>query len=138
MAFGAHDDEISALLDQNNLLTFRYLAQRVDVSANEAKEALKGYAKRYDSVRAVYLVGGVPKNEANGSSMRYTLVQDDKLDATKAAFEPLTACHLYSLHSGGATSGEALYILNHGQDRELYDGVSRPPALCVARAYCAS
>ena len=59
--------------------------------------------------------------------MQYQLVPEENLTKGKAAFEPVTSCHAYSLHAARATSGEALYVLNHGQDRQLYDDLKKSP-----------
>ena len=59
------------------------------------------------------------------SSIKYQLVPQEKLEEAKVAFDSVTACHPYSLHSSGAQSGDALYVLNQTQDRKLYDGVRK-------------
>ena len=59
--------------------------------------------------------------------MQYKLVREEALEAAKAGFESVTACHVYSLHAGPPTSGEALYLLNHAQDRKLYEKLPGTP-----------
>jgi hypothetical protein len=61
------------------------------------------------------------------SSMQYKLVPQERLNDEKETFSPLTACHAYSVHSAKPQSGEALYVLNQTQDRNLYDKVSAWP-----------
>jgi len=135
MADCAEDhEELEELLSQNELVTFRYYAQHASVPVSRAKEVLRSYAEAHRPkkgvatdgvVHAVYLLGGSVK-DGNGA-MKYRLVSEEHLTDAKATFEPLTACHIYSLHTAKATSGEPLYVLNQTQDRKLYDTLGKGP-----------
>ena len=67
--------------------------------------------------------------------VRYKLVEAAKLEDAKPAFESVT-CHVYRVHAARPSSGEAMWSLNHQQDRGLYAKVpaaASPPALTVPR-----
>ena len=70
--------------------------------------------------------------------VRYKLVEAAKLEEAKQAFESVT-CHVYSVHAARPSSGEAMWSLNHQQDRGLYAKVpaaaASPPALTVPGAH---
>ena len=125
-------EAIDELLSQHSVCTFRFYAQHAGVPASEAKEAFQTYAEeRQGKVHVVHLLGGVLKSAGVDGALQYQLVPDDKLEAAKELFEPVTACHPYSLHAQPATSGEPLFILNHTQDRKLYDKLEQGAANCL-------
>jgi hypothetical protein len=116
---------LSQLLSKHSLVTFRFLAQHSELPVSEAKDVLQRFVdSNKDKVHAVYLVGGMM---GESSVIQYKLVPADNLADAKAQFDPLTACHPYSVHAAPATSGEPLYILNQTQDRELYEKLSDGP-----------
>jgi hypothetical protein len=127
---------LDELLSQNKLVTFRFLAQHAGVPVAEAKNALQKYADAHrGSAHLVFLLGGVRKTEKGDGPLEYKLVAEERLDVAKEFYAPLTACHPYSLHVAPAESGEALFLLNHSQDRSLYEKVRAPPrAPFAARA----
>ena len=131
--------DLDSLLSKHSLVTFRFYAQHAGLPSAEAKVALQSYADEHCGVHTVYLVGGMRKVEGRAGMLEYKLVPDEKLDAAKDQFESLTACHAYSLHAAPVTSGEPLYILNHTQDRKLFDearqlGNSEPTVSAVPAA----
>ena len=110
------------LLSHHSLVTFRYYAQHAGLPVTDAKEALREYADSHKGeVHVVHLLGGQRKTESGDGPLEYKLVPEEQLEETKELFEPLTACHPYSIHAKKAESGEKLFLLNHGQDRDLYD-----------------
>ena len=72
-------------------------------------------------------------------SVQYKLVEAAKLEEAKQAFESVT-CHVYSVHAARPSSGEAMWSLNHQQDRGLYAKVtaaaSSPGRSGVKRPTC--
>ena len=115
-------EDVAEALATNQLVTFRWFAQQYDVPAEQAKSVLQSYAADHDGeVSTVYLVGGSVKGDDSGR-MQYKLVEATKLDETRQTLES-TTCHVYSLHSSAprsAADGEALWSLNHQQDRAMY------------------
>jgi hypothetical protein len=62
--------------------------------------------------------------------VQYKLVEAAQLEEAKQAFESVTS-HVYSVHVARPSSGEAMWSLNHQQDRGLYAKVpaaASPPA----------
>ena len=105
---------VKSLLAEHSLVTFRFYAQEAGVPASEAKDALRSYAEAHPGeVHVVHLLGGVRKAEGGEGALEYKLVPEAELEEAKALFEPLTACHPYSLHATPPTSGEPLFLLNH-------------------------
>ena len=146
MGASSHE-QLAALLDEHSLVTYRYYAQHADVSVTDAKEALRAYheANAGSGLTAIYMVGG---SRAGGNGgMGYELVPYDALDLAKERYES-PSCHLYSLGAPKALSNDAIFLLNHGQDRRLYEEVRARPlsrlwgawgdghALCRAHARC--
>ena len=120
------DGVLAKLLDEHSMVTFRYLAQHMGMPVTDAKDALEAYAKaHHGEVHAVYLVSA-----ASESGLSYKLVAEEHLEeASKGQF---SAIHPYSLHAKPATgSGEALFILNHTQDRKLYNALSKDGSNCL-------
>ena len=60
---------------------------------------------------------------ARTSRVQYKLVEGAKLEEAKQQFESVT-CHVYSIHAAPPSSGEAMWSLNHQQDRDLYAKVT--------------
>ena len=119
---------LDAVLDEQRVVTFRYLAQHHGMPVEKAKKALQAYAKAHaGSVHALYMVGGARGGDAGG--LEFKLVPEAEVEGAAADYEgSLLARHVYSLHAAapeGASAGEALWSLNHGQDRELYAQLGR-------------
>ena len=115
------DAQLSEALASNQLVTFRWYAQQYGVPAEEAKATLQEYVDANDSLHAVYLLAGRVKGD---NRVQYKLVEAAKLDEAKQAFESVT-CHVYSVHAAKPSSGEAMWSLNHQQDRGLYAQLGR-------------
>lgn len=65
--------EMSALLDEQELITFRWYAQQAELPVEQAKLRLLEYAKQHKhSVRVVYLVRGTI--EAEGGQRRWQVL----------------------------------------------------------------
>ena len=123
--------DITKLLDVHSVCTFRFYAQHAKISAAEAKEALRSYAEANEGkVHVVHLLGGFTKGD---SGLQYKLVKEEQLEAAKEQFETVTACHPYSVHAAPATSDEPLFILNHSQERSLYDKVRNLPCYAARK-----
>jgi len=111
------------LLSEEKPITYRLLSRALNVHVNTAKEMLYEYhkyqnAQKPDSIHATYLVYGVKKSEASqedgdvdmASSMpdqdetpdvvhsnTLTLVREEDLTETLAAYESVSSLHVYSL-----------------------------------------
>ena len=110
----AMDAEVSsaldAVLDEQRVVTFRYLAQHHGMPVEKAKKALQAYAKAHaGSVHALYMVGGARGGDAGG--LEFKLVPEAEVEGAAADYEgSLLARHVYSLHAAapeGASAGEA-------------------------------
>ena len=141
--------QLSDALASNQLVTFKWYAQQYGVPAEEAKAALQEFVEANAFAHAVYLLVGSIKGDnwcaspacvRHGThtprlsrcarrrpvcrrSVQYKLVEAAKLEEAKQAFESVT-CHVYSVHTARPSSGEAIWNLNHQQDRGLYAKVT--------------
>lgn len=67
-------EDLSELLAQNSLVTFRFYAQHANVPVGQAKKLLQEYADaNKGQVHVVFLVGGVLKGDASGYTFLFGL-----------------------------------------------------------------
>ena len=61
----SNQQQLAALLDVQDLVTFRWYAQQMDVPVEQAKEELQQFADDHrGDVNAVYLIGGSLKSDS--------------------------------------------------------------------------
>ena len=77
---------LDAVLDEQRVVTFRYLAQHHGMPVEKAKKALQAYAKAHaGSVHALYMVGGARGGDAGG--LEFKLVPEAEVEGAAADYE---------------------------------------------------
>jgi len=88
------DSVSSFVLEEERVVTYRWLSQQLDVSSNVAKQLLASFVERHASeVTAVYCVTGT---RAADHSHVVVLTSAERLQDTKAQLSALTSVHVYS------------------------------------------
>ncbi|KAL1521019.1 hypothetical protein AB1Y20_022575 [Prymnesium parvum] len=119
-------EELAALLDVHDVVTFRWYAQQMDLPVEQAKAELQQYADSHaSSVNTVYLIGGRLKSDG-GSQPRskFQLVQKEKLSEIMAAYDSCTS-HVYSVHKAANISNASMWNLSQEQDEQLFQQLKR-------------
>eukprot|EP00316_Scyphosphaera_apsteinii_P023247 CAMPEP_0119311670 /NCGR_PEP_ID=MMETSP1333-20130426/23324_1 /TAXON_ID=418940 /ORGANISM="Scyphosphaera apsteinii, Strain RCC1455" /LENGTH=572 /DNA_ID=CAMNT_0007316105 /DNA_START=33 /DNA_END=1751 /DNA_ORIENTATION=+ len=112
-------EELAALLDEQHSVTYRWYAQHKEISMEDAKVALQGYASKCDAdgLYVVHLLGGITR----AGRQEFKLVSAYQLETARVEFSQLTTDHIYSIHVPRPESGEDICTINREQDTALYD-----------------
>jgi hypothetical protein len=82
-------------LEEDRIVTYRWLSMHEECSSNMAKQLLALFAQQNAVlVSVVYCVTGVRTHD---NARVVVLTSSDKLDATKSALSPVTSVHIYSV-----------------------------------------
>jgi len=103
------------ILEENKVVTYKYLSRALDVHVNTAKQMLWSYkeSKQGACKGVVYFVSGLTKgSEDKVPETRVSLVKEEKLQETLASLDKVFSQHVYSIQLSEAVSASALYAVD--------------------------
>ncbi|KAJ7531739.1 hypothetical protein O6H91_14G056900 [Diphasiastrum complanatum] len=113
----------SLVLDQFQVVSYKWLSRKFSLSSNTAKRLLQEAAnQKVQGIEAVYVVSGWKKGEP--SCYFVQLVPSAKLEATKAGLAGSPSIHVYSLQPSIPKDPAQLWSADFVQAEELFN---QPP-----------
>merc|ERR1712233_200361 len=103
------------ILEENKVVTYKYLSRALDVHVNTAKQMLWNYKelKQGACKGVVYFVSGLTKeSEDKVPETRVSLVKEEKLKETLASLSKVFSQHVYSIQLSETVSASALYAVD--------------------------
>jgi len=103
------------ILEENKVVTYKYLSRALDVHVNTAKQMLWRYkeSKQGACKGVVYFVSGLTKgSEDKVPETRVSLVKEEKLQETLASLDKVFSQHVYSIQLSETVSASALYAVD--------------------------
>ncbi|XP_067280036.1 DNA polymerase delta subunit 3 [Pseudorasbora parva] len=127
------------VIDQNKIVTYKWLSLTLGVHVNTAKQMLYHYLdqKRRESsgtsLHATYLVSG--KFVENGSAChKVSVVREDKLEAVKAKMDVTISVHVYSVQRAELKDSSPLYSTDYDAVKENLKNCNKYSAIHCAAA----
>jgi len=103
------------ILEENKVVTYKYLSRALDVHVNTAKQMLWSYkeSKQGACKGVVYFVSGLTKgSEDKVAETRVSLVKEEKLKETLDSLDKVFSQHVYSIQLSETVSASALYAVD--------------------------
>jgi len=103
------------ILEENKVITYKYLSRALDVHVNTAKQMLWSYkeAKQGTCKGVVYFVSGLVKgSESKVPETRVSLVKEEKLQETLDSLDKVFSQHVYSIQLSETVRASALYAVD--------------------------
>jgi len=103
------------ILEENKMVTYKYLSRALDVHVNTAKQMLWSYkeSKQGACKGVVYFVSGMTKgSEGKVPETRVSLVKEEKLKETLDSLDKVFSQHVYSIQLSERVSASALYAVD--------------------------
>lgn len=103
------------ILEENKVVTYKYLSRALDVHVNTAKQMLWTYkeSKQGACKGVVYFVSGLVKgSEEKVAETKVTLVKEEKLQETLSSLEKVFSQHVYSIQLSETVHASALYAVD--------------------------
>jgi len=103
------------ILEENKVVTYKYLSRALDVHVNTAKQMLWSYkeSKQGACKGVVYFVSGMTKgSEGKVPETRVSLVKEEKLKETLDSLDKVFSQHVYSIQLSERVSASALYAVD--------------------------
>jgi len=103
------------ILEENKVVTYKFLSRALDVHVNTAKQMLWSYkeSKQGACKGVVYFVSGLTKGSGDKvPETRVSLVKEEKLKETLASLDKVFSQHVYSIQLSETVSASALYAVD--------------------------
>ena len=105
-------EELGGFLDNDQFVSFRWLAIFLDVSVEKSKRILEDYKSSNNDVTATYCISGQLRNKHRC----VTVVSEKNLSRSKEFFEVVNDTHIYSLQRKKIAESSNLPMQLHAVD----------------------
>lgn len=103
-----------AVLDQSQVVTYKWVCHKLGTTANAAKHLLFAFAeaqkKLGTNLEVIYLVAGMKK--ADSSVHAVSIVPFSKLQEVKSRYSFVSSVHVYSVHKSPIRDNDVLYSVD--------------------------
>ncbi|XP_002730626.1 DNA polymerase delta subunit 3-like [Saccoglossus kowalevskii] len=108
------------VVDENKIVTYKWLSKTLSVHVNQAKQMLYMYVQKQKKkdLCVTYLVGGEQKDGDGLVMKKLSLVRGNQLEATKCSLDKVTSVHIYSIHKCLLKDSNALYTVDYDITKE--------------------
>jgi len=101
-------ENIEQWLEDQNVVTYKWISLNLSVSADTAKQMLYNYSQKHQNIQILYMLSGIEKE--GGYSIK--IVPADKLQDEKKKLSNITSLHIYSLQQKVPNTSTMLYTID--------------------------
>jgi hypothetical protein len=111
-----YTDDIKDFLANDRVISYRWLANTLNIHVNVSKKILEDYKLKNSDVVTMYCICGY----TNTNSLKFYIVEENKINSVKSKFESITNEHIYSIQGfKSEMTTTLLKTSDHEQAKEL-------------------
>ncbi|XP_070537983.1 DNA polymerase delta subunit 3-like [Ptychodera flava] len=125
------------VLDENKIVTYKWLSKTLSVHVNQAKQMLYTFAckqkKSKTPVTTTYLISGI-KNKGDIAVQKVAIIREDDLETAKSSLDEVTGIHVYSVQKTILKDTNALYTTDYDITKQSLQEANKFSSIKCAKA----
>ncbi|XP_077998590.1 uncharacterized protein LOC144451579 isoform X3 [Glandiceps talaboti] len=110
------------ILDEDKIVTYKWLSKTLCVHVNQAKQMLYTFATKQKKTKSpvcvTYLVCGQQSTKDGNRVQKVAIVREEELEDAKSRLDKVGSVHVYSVHKSHLRNSNALYTTDYDITKE--------------------